>query len=219
MGASKARRNPPAFQGPWLGLLWPRGGGESAWAAIAANLHRPWGLGSAPEMARVQRPVSPPSAAGHGCPGEAHCSPRGSPHVWSPTRLASLGSQHCVAPRGPAHRGSLSFCQGGSSVSPCSLSVQAGGLLSDGFHGSASPQPPSLGKPPGFALKDQVAVKVLPCTRQPAGLWLVLCRKAWPPRLPGLHRELWPGLATAGGASEKQPDGITAQRTVGWRRS
>lgn len=73
---------------------------------------------------------------------------------------------------------------------------------------SAPVAPRSLGKPPGFALKDQREVKVFPCVWQPRGSWSGLCQRT---RLP------WPLLSAGRQGELTRPRHRSLREAAGWR--
>lgn len=108
-------------------------------------------------------------------------------------RAAPLAKSHCHSVR------VVSLCPPAASVT-----LQVGGVSRVPFH---PPPPPahSLGKPPGFALKDQVVVKAFPCIWQRAARGRCSAEK---PGLPGSPTPPWGvGAATA---QERQGSGRMA---------
>lgn len=133
----------------------------------------------------------------------------GNPGVRSPPRPSSLSSQKGQDPRGVGAvllREALLAKGPGRSVSGYSVSP------SRHLHPPAAPHlAHGLGKPPGFALKDQVAVKFFPSIWQHAALAHAL-QKSWVSPAPSTPPWAWARPATA---QERQGSGRMASPRAG----
>ena len=219
VGASKARgrffnlpglssRPPPSQQlrelvrgaGGMLQSSQPCGGAEKS-----APVSQPWAASGPPVLSLSTLRLALSRAW--------HSSIRSLPHP------ISLSSQKGREPGGlgaiflQAAPFSKGHCHSVRAVPLCppavSVTLHVGGILRGPFH--APPPTPlahSLGKPLGFALKDQVVVKVFPCS------WQRAARGPGPAEKPGLPAS----LDSTVGVGPAWPWQRSVREAAGWRR-